>query len=92
MATPATAATLVVPESVPPAGFVSSARVTTPVKDGTVFPCASRATICNAGVMLAPAAVPLGCTVKASWVGAPGVMPKVALVALDRPLAVAVSA
>ena len=68
MATPFTAGSVVVPPSVPPAGFVASATVTSPVKLTTVAPSASCAVTCTAGVIAAPAAVVLGGTVKASCV------------------------
>src|SRR5690348_18336301 len=61
-ATPATAATLVVPASAPPPGFVPIATVTVPVNPVAVFPCASCAVTCTAGVIAAPAVVVLGCT------------------------------
>src|SRR5438093_1002543 len=89
VATPATAATVAVPERAPAAGFVPIATVTAPVKPGTVFPRASRAVTCTAGVMAAPAGVLLGCVVKASWATAAGVMAKAALVVPERLPAVA---
>src|SRR5207249_11589523 len=58
-APPGTAATVVVPASVPPAGLVPpSATVTLPERLGTVFPAASCAATCTAGVSVAPA---VGC-------------------------------
>src|SRR5256885_11336547 len=74
VATPATAATVVVPESVPLPGFAPSATVTLPVKPVAVFPCPSSAVICTAGVIAAPATVLLGWTLKLSCVAAPAVM------------------
>src|SRR5713226_5618934 len=71
VATPATAAALVVPDSVPPPGFVPSATVTGPVKLDTAFPKASRALTTTAGVIAAPAPVVLGCPVNASALAAP---------------------
>ena len=68
-ATPATAATVVVPERVPP-GLVPSAIVTFPAKLFTALPAASCAVTCTAGVTAVPAVVLPGCTVKASCVGA----------------------
>src|SRR2546430_4469530 len=50
VATPATAATVVVPERVPLPGFAPSAIVTLPVKPVAVFPCPSSAVTCTAGV------------------------------------------
>ncbi len=90
VATPATAATVAVPERAPPAGFVPIATVTSPVKPGTGFPPASNAVSRTAGAIAAPAVVVPGCTVKASRVAAPTVMVKGALVAPVSPLATAV--
>ena len=73
VATPLTAATLVVPDRVAPPGFTPSATVTVPVKSVATLPWASRAVTCTAGVSVAPAAVFVGCTVTASWVAAPAV-------------------
>src|SRR2546425_34567 len=73
VATPLTAATLVVPDTVPPAGFTPSATVTVPVKPVATLPWASCAVTCTAGVSVAPAAAFVGCAVKASWVAAPAV-------------------
>src|SRR5436309_13238956 len=80
VATPATAATVVVPERVPLPGFAPSATVTLPVKPVAVFPCPSSAVTCTAGVMDAPAAVLLGCVVNASCVAVPGATVNAALV------------
>src|SRR5438105_13514506 len=80
VATPATAATVVVPERVPLPGFAPSATVTLPVKPVAVFPCPSSAVTCTAGVMDAPAAVFVGGTENASCVADPGVMLNAALV------------
>src|SRR5438445_668218 len=92
VATPATAGTVVVPERVPLPGFAPSAIVTLPVKPVAVFPCPSSAVTCTAGVMDAPAAVLVGCTVNASWVAVPGAMVNAALVAPVTPVALTVSA
>src|SRR5439155_15980523 len=89
VATPPTAATVVVPDKVPPTGLAPIATVTAPLKPGTVFPRASRAVTCTAGVMAAPAVVLLGCVVKASWAADPGVTAKAALVVPERLPAVA---
>src|SRR2546426_6439745 len=72
VATPFTAGTLSVPASVPPAGSAPIATVMVPVKLVTVFPEASRALTCTAGVIVAPASVLLGCTVKPRCVAAGG--------------------
>ena len=55
VATPPTAATVVVPESVPPPGFVPIAIVMLPVKDVTVVPPLSTARTVTAGEIEAPA-------------------------------------
>src|SRR5204863_261567 len=70
VANPATAATAVVPDRVPLPGFASSATVTVPVNPVAVFPWASRAVTCTAGVMAAPAAALLGWTVNTRPVAA----------------------
>jgi hypothetical protein len=66
VATPFVEATVVVPLSVPPPGFVPNATVTLPVYDVRVFPALSRAVTCTAGLRDAPAVVLLGCAVKTS--------------------------
>ena len=92
LATPLTVGTVVVPASVPPAGLVPpSATVTLPEKLGTVFPAASCADTCTAGVSVAPAVAFAGCTLNTRWVASPGVMPNGVLVAPASPVAVAVS-
>src|SRR2546425_11346062 len=80
VATPLTAFSDVVPERVPPPGFVPMATVTLPPNAVAVFPSASCAVTCTAGVIAAPAMVLLGGTVNASCVAAPGVTLKAALV------------
>src|SRR5438270_291062 len=70
--TPATAVTVVVPESAPFPGFAPNAVAE--------FPSASCAVTCTAGVIAAPAMVVVGGTVNASCVAAPGVTLKAALV------------
>ncbi len=91
VATPLTAATEAVPDSVPPPGLVAMAAVTLPLNPVAVFPWASRAVTCTAGVIVPPAVALLGCTVNTSWLAAPGVMLKPALVAPASPLAAPVS-
>src|SRR5437764_19709 len=91
VATPLTAATVVVPERVPLAGLVPIARVMLVVAVITVLPWASWTATCIAGVIAPPAAVLLGCTVKASFAAAPAPMLNALLVALVRPVAVAVN-
>src|SRR2546422_1201983 len=86
VATPLTAATLVVPASVPPPGLLTIASATLPVNGVAVLPCASCAVTCTAGVIAAPE-VPLeGWTVNTSWAAAPGVMLNAALVLPVSPL------
>src|SRR5207247_1691200 len=79
VATPATAATVVVPEREPPPGLCSIATVTLPVNVSTAFPSASRATTGTGGAMVAPAvghgavgSPGIRCGVKVTWVGARG--------------------
>src|SRR5207244_2521040 len=91
LATPFTAATVVVPPRVAPPGLVASATVTLPIKLGTGFPAASSALTWTAGLIAAPATVLDGCTVKASWVVVPGMMSNAVLVTGAKPLALAVS-
>ncbi len=89
VATPATAATVVVPERVPPPGFVAIATVTFPANAVAVLPCPSSAVNRTAGVIAAPAVALLGCTVKARCVAVPGVMLNAALVPVARLAALA---
>src|SRR3989442_8207157 len=69
VATPFTAFTGALPESVPPAGLLSMAIEMAPVKLVTVFPDASRAVTVTAGVIATPTWVVLGCTPNARCVG-----------------------
>src|SRR3989442_470204 len=62
VATPFTAFTGALPVNVPPAGLLSMAMATAPVKLVTVFPDASRAATVTAGVIATPTCVVLGCT------------------------------
>src|SRR5437773_1974641 len=91
VATPFTAATVVVPARVPLAGLVPIASVMLVVAVVTVFPWASWTVTRTAGVFAAPAAALLGCTVKTRFAAAPALMLNALLVALVRPVAVAVS-
>src|SRR2546427_10686863 len=91
VATPPIAASVVVPDSVPPAGFVPIATVTLLWKPVAVLPSASRAVTRTAGAMGPFAAAVLGCTVNTRWVAGPDVMGKAALGASDRPGAMAAS-
>src|SRR6266567_4435768 len=90
VATPPLAATVVVPASVPPLGFVPIATVTFSVNPVAVLSLASRAVTCTAGVIAAPADVVLGCTEKTSCAAVPAVMLNAVLVVLPAPVAVSV--
>src|SRR5437763_16932757 len=86
LATPLTAATVVVPARVPLAGLVPIASVMLVVAVVTVLPWASWTATCIAGVIAAPAAAVLGCTVKTSFAAAPALMLNALLAAPVRPL------
>src|SRR2546429_8444334 len=88
VATPATAAWVSVPASVPLLGFVPIATVMFPVNPVAVLPFPSWAVIWTAGVIAAPATVFVGSTLKTSAVAAAGVMLNAALVVLPAPVAV----
>src|SRR6266850_502396 len=72
--TPATAATVFVPASVPVLGLVPIATVTFPVKPVAVLPLPSWAVIWTAGVIAAPATAFVGWALKTSAAALPGVM------------------
>src|SRR5215471_4564707 len=72
VATPATAATLSVPERTPLPALLAIAIVTAELKSVAVFPCASRAVIFTAGLIAAVAVVWEGCCVNTRIVTAPG--------------------
>src|SRR2546423_2816670 len=93
VATPLTAATVVVPARVPLAGLVPIATVMRVVAVVALLPWASWTATCTAGVIAAPAAALLGCAVKASFAAGPTVelMVNALLVAPVRPVAAAVS-
>jgi len=91
VATPATAATVVVPESVPPPAFVPIAATTFAVYAVAMLLLASRALTTTDGAMDTPAVALVGCVTNARCVARPGVMLKPVLVALVRAPAVAVS-
>jgi len=91
VATPATAATVAVPESAPPPGFAPSASLTLPVNWVAVFPWASCAVTCTAGAMATPAVALLGWTLKTSCAAAPTVTLNALLVAGVTPVAAAAS-
>src|SRR2546425_284398 len=92
VATPLTAATVAVPDSVPLAGLLPIASAMLAVEPATVFPAASCTVTLTAGLMEAPAATREGCTLKANFAAAPlATTLKVVLVAPVSPLAVAAS-
>src|SRR2546425_13279132 len=62
VAMPLTAATVVVPASAPPPGLVRIVSVTLPLNPVAVFPWASWAVTCTAGVIAAPAVTLAGGT------------------------------
>src|SRR5512145_2126654 len=74
VATPATAATVVVPDSVPPPGLVPIATVMLAVELGTVLPNASCTVTRTIGAMATPAVALVGCAVKARRFAAAGLM------------------
>src|SRR5436189_141736 len=74
VATPLTAATVVVPDSDPPPGLVPIDTVTIALELVTVLLKASSTVTCTAGAMETPAVALVGCTVKASLDAAAGVM------------------
>src|SRR5437763_8861686 len=81
VATPATAATAVVPDSVPPPGLVPMATVMLAVELVTVLLKASCTVTCTDGEIDTPAVALLGWTVKASLAAAAGLMVNAAEVA-----------
>ena len=93
VATPATAAAVVVPESLAPLVPVPVVivSVTSPVNPVTVLPNASCTVSCTAGLIAAPAVVVVGCTVKTSRVAGALVMSNGALVVPAGPAAPAAS-
>src|SRR5882672_2442696 len=74
VATPLTADTVAVPESVPPPGLVPIATVMLAEELVTVFPNASATTTCTAGAIATPAVAFVGWTVNPSLVAAAGLM------------------
>src|SRR3954466_13127639 len=73
-ARPPDAATVAVPDRVPPPGLVPIATVTLAVELVTVFPNASCTVTCTAGAIATPAVALVGWTVKATLVAAAGLM------------------
>src|SRR5437870_4856788 len=80
VATPLTAATGLVPLSVPPPGLAPSAKVTSPVKPVATLPRASSARTFTAGLIWRPAIVVLGGVPNTSCVAVPAVIVNEALV------------
>src|SRR3954468_4022829 len=74
VATPPTADTVVVPDSVPPPGLAPIATVMLAVELVTVLPNASCTATCTAGLIAAPALALVGCTVNATLVATSGLM------------------
>src|SRR5262245_43892011 len=74
VATPPTAATVVVPDSVPPPGLVPIGTVMLALELVNVLSNASWTATCTAGLIATPPVAPPGSTVKASLVAAAGLM------------------
>src|SRR5438128_11827226 len=91
VATPATAATVAVPDRVPPPGLVPSAAVTLPLNPVAVLPSVSKAVTCTAGATVTPAVVLVGCTLNTNWLAVPAATLNAALGCVRRPVAAAVS-
>src|SRR5689334_9058920 len=90
LATPDDAATVVVPESVPPPALVPMATVMLAVELVTVLPNGSCTVTCTAGETFTPAVVLAGWTVKASFEAAAALMLNADEVAPVSPLEAAV--
>src|SRR6185436_2454636 len=86
VATPLTADTVVVPDSVPPPGLAPIATEMLAVELVTVFPNASCTATCTAGLIDVPAVVLVGCTVKATREAPAGLMVNADEVAPVSPL------
>src|SRR3954471_23652315 len=84
LATPPDAATVVVPDSVPPPGLVPIATVMLALELVTVLPKASCTTACTTGEIATPAVVSDGWPVKASLLAAATEMLKAELLAPVR--------
>src|SRR6185295_11905606 len=74
LATPDDAATVVVPDSVPPPGLVPMATVMLALELVTVLPNVSCTATCTAGLIATPAVAVVGWAVKPSLDAAAGVM------------------
>src|SRR5262245_32936905 len=91
VATPLTAATVVVPDRVPPPGLAPIPTVMLAVELGTVLPNASCTATCTAGLTAAPAIAVVGCTANATSDAAAAAMLKALEVAPVNPDDAAVS-
>src|SRR5512139_831887 len=91
VATPATADTVLVPDSVPPPGLLPMATVTLAVELVTVLLNWSCTVTCTAGAMDTPATAFVGWTVNASWVAVAWLMLNAADVAAISGAEVALS-
>src|SRR5205823_3706334 len=91
LATPATAATVLVPDKVPVLGLVPIATVMFPVNPVAVLPLPSWAVTWTAGVIAAPATVLVGWTLKTRRFAAAGSMLNVELLAPVSPVALVAS-
>src|ERR1051326_1742017 len=89
VAIPPTAATVFVPDKVPPAESTPIAIVTSPVKLVAVLPSESLAVTCTGGDISVPALTPFGCTVTASSTAGPASMLKGGLAPPPSPVPVA---
>src|SRR5262249_55904189 len=91
VATPPLAGTVVVPPRVPPAGPLARPSVTGALLCVARLSNRSRISTVAAGFSGVPATASVGCTPKAGWSGAAGVMSKAMEVAPLTPAALAVS-
>src|SRR3954452_3047329 len=85
VATPLTADTVVVPDSVPPLGLVPMPMMMLAAELVTVLPKVSCTVTCTAGAMATPATALLGCTENASFEAPAGAMLNAAEVAPVNP-------
>jgi hypothetical protein len=92
VATPFTAFCVSVPARTPPGpALFAMAMVTALFAVVTTFPDESSTLTCTAGVIEAPTATLVGCTVNATFAGPAAVTLNAVLVALVNPVAVAIS-
>src|SRR2546425_3582457 len=85
VATPLAAATVTLPDSVPPTGLLPIATVTLPLNPVAMLPWASSAATRTAGAIALPAVAGPGSTVNASWTAAPGATVNGVLVVVSVP-------